>query len=121
MSKDGVLGSQPQTPKRLAGNFLVVSCRTGCPRRALGAVTKLTHIYFEFVNGAAEGVAVHSQLPRCPALVAFVFFQDRRNEATLEFANRFRIKNIAAVHLQHECFELIFHGISLSCDGPSGL
>ena len=32
----------------------------------------------------------------------------------LKFTNRFRIKNIASVHLQDEGFELISHGVSLS-------
>jgi hypothetical protein len=74
----------------------------------------LSHINLQFGNGAAQRVAVHSQLPRGPALVAVVFLQHGENEALFEFAYCLGVQNIALVHLQDECFELISHGIPLS-------
>ena len=57
---------------------------------------------------------MHSKLARGAALIAFIFFENRRNEALLEFSDRFRIKNVALIHLVYECFQLVFHRISLS-------
>src|SRR5215467_26369 len=51
-------------------------------------------------------------LARPAALIAFVFLEDSDDEAALEFAHGFRIENVAAIHLQHQCFELVLHGIS---------
>ena len=57
---------------------------------------------------------MHSQLPRGAALVALVFLENSSDEAFLEFSDRFGIKNVALIHLVYECFQLIFHRISLS-------
>jgi hypothetical protein len=57
---------------------------------------------------------MHSQLASGPALISTVFLEHRQDEPLLEFAYRLGIKNIALVHLQDECFELISHGIPLS-------
>jgi hypothetical protein len=57
---------------------------------------------------------MHAQLTRGPALVSVVFLQHCKDEPLLEFAYRLGVQNIAFVHLQNECFELISHGISLS-------
>jgi len=57
---------------------------------------------------------MHTELPRRPALIAFILLQDSENEAFFELAHGFGIKNIAFVHLHDERFELISHGFSLS-------
>jgi len=57
---------------------------------------------------------MHSQLPCGATLVPFVFLENSCDEALLEFSDRFGIKNVALIHLVYECFQLIFHGISLS-------
>jgi hypothetical protein len=49
-----------------------------------------------------------------PALVSAVFLQHRQNESLLEFAHCLGVQDVALVHLQDECFELISHGILLS-------
>jgi hypothetical protein len=43
-----------------------------------------------------------------------VFLQYGEDEPLFEFAYRLGVQNIAFVHLQDECFELISHGIPLS-------
>jgi hypothetical protein len=48
-------------------------------------------------------------LPRCLALIAPVFFEHGYDEALLKLTDRFRIEDIAFVHLKDECFQLIFH------------
>lgn len=53
---------------------------------------------------------MHSQFARRAALIPFIFLQDRQDESLLELSYTFGIKNVAAVHLQDECFQLIFHG-----------
>jgi hypothetical protein len=82
-------------------------------RRALGAIAQLADVNFQFADGAAEGVAVHAQFARGAALVALVFLKDGKNEALLEFAHAFGVEDVAFVHLQNECFQLIFHDASL--------
>jgi hypothetical protein len=57
---------------------------------------------------------MHPQLAGGPALVSIVFLQYGEDESLLEFAYRLGVQNIAFVHLQDECFELISHGIPLS-------
>ena len=57
---------------------------------------------------------MHAQLASGAALVAFVLLQNGKDEAFLELANSLGIKDIASVHLQNKCFQLIFHGASLS-------
>ena len=98
---------------RLTSDFFVVRQRTRGARRTFTAVAELADVNLQFINRAAEGIAVHAELPRSAALISFVFFEHGRNETPLELTDRFGIKNIAAIHLLHECFELIFHGISL--------
>jgi hypothetical protein len=74
----------------------------------------LPYVDLQFGNGAAESVAMHPQLTGGPALVSIVFLQHGEDEALFEFAYRLGVQNIAFVHLQDECFELISHGIPLS-------
>jgi hypothetical protein len=76
--------------------------------RTLGAAAHGTNVDLEFLHGSAQGVAVHSQLPGRLALIAAVFFENRNDETLFEFTNRFRIKDIAVVHLKDEGFQLIF-------------
>ena len=53
---------------------------------------------------------MHSKLTSRTALVPLILLKDRQNESFLEFTDRFRVKNVALVHLQYECLKLIFHG-----------
>ena len=58
---------------------------------------------------------MHPQLARRAALVSVVFLQHGEDEPLLELPYRLGVQNIAFVHLQDECFELISQGILLSC------
>jgi hypothetical protein len=95
--------------RRLADDFLFQRYRAGAAGWALYAVAELADVDLQLGDGAAERVAVHAQFAGGAALVAFVFFEDGQDETFFEFSDAFRIKNIAAVHLQNECFQLIFH------------
>lgn len=57
---------------------------------------------------------MHAQFTGGAALVAFVFLEDRENEAFFKFTDGLGIKDVALVHLHDEGFELILHGLSLS-------
>src|SRR5438874_6482144 len=100
--------------RTLAGECSLVGGRPSATRRTPAAITELTNIKFEFSDSAAQRVAMHSELPGCAALVALVFFENSCDEALLEFPDCFGIKNVALIHLVYECFQLIFHRISLS-------
>ncbi len=52
---------------------------------------------------------MHSEFSRGAALISLILLQHRQDESLLELPYTFRIKNVAAVHLQDECFQLIFH------------
>ena len=84
---------------RLTSDFFVVRQRTRGARRTFAAVAELADVNLQFINCAAEGIAVHAELPRSAALIAFVFFEHGRNETPFKLADRFGIKDIAAVHL----------------------
>ena len=88
--------------------------RAGAAGWALDAVAELADVDLQFGDGAAERVAVHAEFAGGAALVAFVFLQHGQDETLLEFTHAFGIKNIAAVHLQDKCFQLIFHDAFLS-------
>jgi hypothetical protein len=53
---------------------------------------------------------MHPQLAGGAALVSIVFLEYGKDEAFFEFAHRLGIQNIAFIHLQDKCFELISHG-----------
>src|ERR1700677_1329648 len=71
----------------------------------------MPYINLQFRNSTAESVAMHPQLTGSATLVSVVFLQHGENEPLLEFAHCLRVQNVAFVHLQDECFELISHGI----------
>ena len=96
--------------RELSCDLPVVSCRASGPGRTASAVAKQPYIYFQLINRAAQGVAVHPELTRRATLIAFVLLQDRQDEALLELPHRLGVKDVAAIHLQDECFKLIFHG-----------
>jgi hypothetical protein len=83
-------------------------------RRTFAAFPQLPYIDFQFRDRAAQGIAVHAQLPGRPTLIALVLLQDGQYELLFEFPDSLGIENIASVHLQDQSFELIFHGVSLS-------
>ena len=97
-----------------AREFFLVSYWTGCAWWTPAAIAELTDIKFELGDGAAQSVAMHSQLSRGAALVAFVFLKNSCYKTLLELSDCFGIENVALVHLVDKCFQLIFHGISLS-------
>src|ERR1700677_1154714 len=88
--------------------------RTRAPRRTLRAVPKLPYIDLEFIDGPAEGIAMHSQFAGGAALVTLVFLKDGENKTLLELTHALGVEDVAFVHLQNQCFQLIFHGWSLS-------
>ena len=81
----------------------------GTARRSARTVAHALGIQLKFGNGTAKGVAVHTQLARGLALVSLAILQHRQNEPLLEFTHRFRIKNVAFVHLKDKSFQLVFH------------
>jgi len=95
--------------RRLADDFLFQRYRAGAAGWALYAVAELADVNLQFADSAAESVAVHSKFAGGAALVTFIFFEHSQNETLFEFSHAFGIKNVAAVHLQDECFQLIFH------------
>lgn len=58
----------------LAGELLLKSNWPGSTWRTPSAIAELANVKLQLGNGAAQGVAMHSQLPRRTALIAFVFF-----------------------------------------------
>src|SRR5580658_3330408 len=81
---------------------------TRAPRRTLGAGAQRTNIDSKLLHGPAQRVPVHTQLPRCLALIAAVFLEHGHNKILLELADRFGVEDVAPVHLKNECFQLIF-------------
>src|SRR5579863_644443 len=96
-----------------ADRLFIVSGGAGTAGRTFDPSPQLPNINLQFSDGPAERVAMHPQLTRGPALVSVIFLQHCEDEPLLEFAYRLGIQNIAFVHLQDECFELISHGASL--------
>ena len=94
---------------RLTSRFLIQRHGARASRRAFGSVPELPDIDFEFIDGSAERVAMHPQLAGGAALVAFVFLQDGQDKPLLEFAHTLGVEDVALVHLQDKCFQLIFH------------
>ena len=104
---------------RLTGDFPVHCDRVGAARRPARTVTQAFGVQLKFGDGAAQGVAVHTQLARSLALVALAFLQHRENESLLEFTHAFGIGYAVFVHLQDQSFQLIFHKASLFCFGKA--
>jgi hypothetical protein len=100
--------------KSLPRHFLLDPDWPCTARRTFAAFSQLPYIDFQFRDRAAQGIAVHAQLPRRPTLIALVLLQDCQYELLFEFPDSLGIENIASVHLQDQSFELIFHGVSLS-------
>jgi hypothetical protein len=94
----------------LSRDFPFQESRPGTARRTPGAVAQLSHVNFQFRDSSTEGVAVHAEFARGAALVTLIFLEHREDEALLEFAYCFGVKNVALVHLHDEGFKLIFHG-----------
>src|SRR5579862_2955501 len=91
----------------LADDLLFESDGAGAARGTFDAVAELADVNLQFGDRTAEGVAVHAQFASGAALVALVFLQDGQDETLLKFTHAFGIKNVAAIHLQDKCFELI--------------
>lgn len=93
----------------LTDGFLLETRGTGAAGWTLDAIAELAHVDLEFSDGSAQGVAVHAEFARRAALVALILLQNGKDEPLFEFPDTFRIKDVAAVHLQDECFQLILH------------
>src|ERR1700683_933113 len=111
----------------LTDRFLFHRYRPRAAGRALRAIPKLAYVDLQFVDGPAERIAMHSQLARSAALVAFIFLKHGEDKPLLELAHALGIEDVAFVHLQDECFQLIFHDslslrsnvFFLSCVSPA--
>src|SRR5882672_7680672 len=75
----------------LADDFLFHGHRASAARRALASIAELADIDLQFVDSAAQSVAVHAQFAGSAALVAFVLLQHGQDEALLEFTHAFGI------------------------------
>src|SRR5262249_33551101 len=73
--------------------------RTFATRRTLEINANLRGIEVEFGHGAAEGIAVHTELFCSFTLVTLVMGKHFHEEALFEFAHGFSIGNSAGVHL----------------------
>jgi hypothetical protein len=98
----------------LPDGFLFHGNGTRAAGRALDSVAELANVYLQLGDGTAQGIAVHAQLARRAALIALIFLEHGQDEAFLELADAFGIENVASIHLQNECFQLIFHVAVLS-------
>ena len=98
----------------LADDLLFQRDGAGAAGRALDAIAELANVNLELADRAAQGVAVHAQFAGSAALVTLVLLEHGHDEPFLEFTHSFGIENIASVHLQDKCFQLIFHAASLS-------
>ncbi len=87
---------------------------TGATRGTLPALPELPYIDLEFIDGSAQGVSVHAQFAGSTALVPFVFLKYGEDEALFKLSHTLRVEDVAFVHLQDKCFQLIFHGRFLS-------
>ena len=105
------------TSRFMIGARLSPNGTTVRPKVALVTIPKLPYINLQFADSATQGVAVHSQLAGGAALVALVFLENSQDEPFFEFPHALRVKNVAAVHLQNECFQLIFHDARLFLSG----
>ena len=97
----------------LAGSALVVARRARAAGRTAGPRAQGPDIEVQLGDGAAESIAVHTELAGRLTLVAFVVLQHRKYEAFLEFADSFGVENAALVHLENQGFQLVFHSASL--------
>jgi hypothetical protein len=97
----------------LSYRFLLQRDGTRAARRTPHAIAEQSDVNLQFVDGAAQRIAVHFELTRGSALVTFVFLQDSEDKSFLEFPDSFGVKDVALVHLHDERFQLIFHGGSL--------
>jgi hypothetical protein len=57
---------------------------------------------------------MHAQFAGSTALVAFVFLKHGEDESFLELTHALGVEDVAFIHLQNECFQLIFHSWFLS-------
>ena len=96
-----------------ARHLLLVREWPGSSWRSLGAIAELPHVQPKLADSPTQRIPVHAQLARGAALVSLVLLKHRSDEAAFELAHCFRVEDIALVHLLYECFQLIFHGISL--------
>jgi hypothetical protein len=92
----------------------IKSDRARAPRRTAYAAAQFGQVKVQFIDGAAESIAVHAEFASRSALVAMVAFQYVQDEPLLKFAYRFRVQNATFVHLGNESFQLILHSASLS-------
>ena len=98
----------------LARRLLFHGYRSRAAWRTLRAIPKLPYIDLQFVDSAAQSVAMHAQFTGSAALIALVFLEYGKDKSLLELAHALGVKNVALIHLQNQCFQLIFHGSSLS-------
>ena len=98
----------------LARRFLFHGYRASAARRTLRSIPKLTYVDFEFIDRSAQRVAVHTQFAGSAALIPLVFLKHGEDESLLELAHALGVEDVAFVHLQDECFQLIFHSRFLS-------
>src|SRR6185312_7336222 len=96
--------TQGESREESTSDLFLVGCWTRSAWWTASAIPEVPNVDVQFLNGAAEGIAMHAELPRRPALIALVFFQHYRDKPALEFAHCLGIKNVAAVHLLNQCF-----------------
>jgi hypothetical protein len=60
----------------------------------------MTNVNLEFLDVEAQSITVHAQFSRSAALISLILLQHGQNEFLLELTHRFRVKNVAPVHLK---------------------
>src|SRR6185437_4372811 len=84
------------------------------PSGTLEAQFDLVWIQFQVSHDTAQRIAMHTQLSRCLALIAFIVPKDFLNIAAAKLANSLFIRNTAGVHLYDQIIQFAFHS-DLTC------
>jgi hypothetical protein len=80
--------------------------------RSTHAIADLRSVHVELGEGAAEGVAMHTEFFGGFALVALVLGEHFKDVTLLELPNGLRVGNAGAVHLRNQTIEFALQGYS---------
>src|SRR6185437_3790012 len=84
------------------------------PGGTLQSELDLGRVQLQICHDAAQGIAMHAQLPRCLALIAFVVAKNFLNIAAAKLADSLFISDSAGVHLYDQIVQFAFHS-DLTC------
>jgi hypothetical protein len=102
-------GKPTEAPAALSCGLLFHDKGAGAAWRTPPGVAQGTQIQLQFIDSAAESIAVHPEYAGSFALIAVIFLKYGDDEPLLEFPYGFGIQDVASVHLHDQSFELILH------------